>query len=172
MAIGGDCISCSGRILVLRRVRDLIGIFGFIDLHFLLDICDENVPEWEKRLPQLGHPVWVVKEVLKDVLLIIFLWSSWRSVFGVKERHKMSLESSEKSLMTHVSLDTFIKMSSFYIFFPQWEKWNLPKGFSPEWMRKCSFRWCLNLKAFPHSSHLNRRRSVDWSCEIMCRCKR
>lgn len=61
MAIDGDCVSCSGNARVLRRVRDLIGIFGFIDLHFLLDMCDENVPEWEKRLPQLGHPAKVVK---------------------------------------------------------------------------------------------------------------
>ncbi|CRK90477.1 CLUMA_CG004202, isoform A [Clunio marinus] len=61
MAMVGDCVSCSAKILVLRRVRDLIGIFGFIDLHFLLDICDENVPECENRLPQLGHPVQIVK---------------------------------------------------------------------------------------------------------------
>ena len=45
MVMGRDCVSCSGNALVLRRVRDLIGIFGFIDLHFLLDMCDENVPE-------------------------------------------------------------------------------------------------------------------------------
>lgn len=28
---------------------------------------------------------------------------------------------------------------------------------SPLWMRRCSFRWCLYLKAFPHSLHLNLR---------------
>jgi len=77
MAIEGDCVPCSGNALVLRRVRDLIGIFGFIDLHFLLDMCDENVPEWEKRLPQLGHPVNVVK-----VILLIIL------PFVVERRHK------------------------------------------------------------------------------------
>lgn len=59
MAIERDCVSCSGNALVLRRVRDLIGIFGFIDLHFLLDMCEEKVPEWEKRFPQLGHPAAV-----------------------------------------------------------------------------------------------------------------
>lgn len=28
---------------------------------------------------------------------------------------------------------------------------------SPLWIRRCSFRWCLYLKAFPHSLHLNLR---------------
>lgn len=36
---------------------------------------------------------------------------------------------------------------------PQWVHWN---GFSPLWMRMCSFKWCLNLNAFPHSGHLKR----------------
>lgn len=31
---------------------------------------------------------------------------------------------------------------------------------SPLWMRRCSFRWCLYLKAFPHSPHLNFRFSA------------
>lgn len=31
------------------------------------------------------------------------------------------------------------------------------EGDSPLWMRRCSFRWCLYLKAFPHSLHLNLR---------------
>lgn len=53
-----DCPSDDGSTgaLTFRLVRDLIGIFGFMDLHFLLDMCDENVPECENRLPQLGQP--------------------------------------------------------------------------------------------------------------------
>lgn len=31
------------------------------------------------------------------------------------------------------------------------------QGDSPLWIRRCSFRWCLYLKAFPHSLHLNLR---------------
>lgn len=37
---------------------------------------------------------------------------------------------------------------------PQWAHSN---GFSPLWMRMCSFKWCLNLNALPHSGHLKRR---------------
>jgi hypothetical protein len=36
----------------------------------------------------------------------------------------------------------------------------------------CSFRWCLNLNAFPHSGHLNLRRSVLSSWLIMWRWRR
>lgn len=45
-------------------------------------------------------------------------------------------------------------------------------GFSPEWMRKCSFKWCLNLKAFSHWLHLKRRNVSELSCVSMCRCNR
>lgn len=41
--------------------------------------------------------------------------------------------------------------------------------YSPLWMRKCSFRWCLYLKAFPHSVHLNLRLPPD--C-VTCLCKK
>lgn len=31
-----------------------------------------------------------------------------------------------------------------------------------------TLRWCLNLKAFPQSEHLNRLNTADSSWEIMC----
>ena len=37
-------------------------------------------------------------------------------------------------------------------------------------MRMCSFKWCLNLNALPHCSHLNLRRSVLSSWLIIWRC--
>ena len=33
---------------------------------------------------------------------------------------------------------------------------------SPLWIRRCSFRWCLYLKALPHSVHLNLRLPAPW----------
>lgn len=34
--------------------------------------------------------------------------------------------------------------------------------YSPLWIRRCSFRWCLYLKALPHSVHLNLRLPAPW----------
>lgn len=33
--------------------------------------------------------------------------------------------------------------------------------YSPLWIRRCSFRWCLYLNALPHSLHLNLRFPAD-----------
>lgn len=40
---------------------------------------------------------------------------------------------------------------------------------SPLWIRRCSFRWCLYLKAFPHSLHLNLRFPVPSASSGGCR---
>lgn len=41
---------------------------------------------------------------------------------------------------------------------------------SPLWILRCSFRWCLYLKALPHSVHLNLRLPAPW-VSIWC-CER
>lgn len=50
--------------------------------------------------------------------------------------------------------------------------WNCIITFSPEWMRRCSLRWCLNLNAFSHWLHLNRRSVSELSCVSIWRCSR
>lgn len=42
--------------------------------------------------------------------------------------------------------------------------------YSPLWILRCSFRWCLYLKALPHSVHLNLRLPAPW-VSIWC-CER
>lgn len=39
---------------------------------------------------------------------------------------------------------------------------------SPLWIRRCSFRWCLYLKALPHSVHLNLRLPAAWLSSWCC----
>lgn len=51
---------------------------------------------------------------------------------------------------------------------------NIPRAaqhsscYSPLWIRRCSFRWCLYLKALPHSVHLNLRFPAAWLSSWCC----